>query len=185
MIVYTVTDETKAAVVAALAAHGSDCLALAGLGRIAKEDSALATGAIVAVWPADADGMYRIALNDAAGMIVWRAYMCAEIAAGRGKRRNVGRYCDALGVEARTAHAYVVAAVKGTGMRPLAGDSWSEIRCGLHATATSRIRAGVGRARRGGDVRTLTKRSPRSASQCAASRRGSRSRRACSTSPCR
>jgi hypothetical protein len=118
MIVYTVNAETKGAMAAALAAHGTDRLTLAGLGRIARDDSALATSAIVVAWPADADGLCPIALNDTAGMIVWRVYMLAEIAAGRGKRRNIGRYCDALGVEVRTAHAYVVAAVKGTGMRP-------------------------------------------------------------------
>lgn len=126
MIVYTVNAETKGAMAAALAAHGTDRLTLAGLGRVARDDSALATGAIVVVWPADADGLCRIALNDTAGMIVWRVYMLAEIAAGRGKRRNIGRYCDALGVEVRTAHTYVVAAVKGTGMRPVAGDTWAD-----------------------------------------------------------
>jgi hypothetical protein len=126
MIIYTMTAQTKAAMVAALEAHGADRLALAGLGRVSKDDCALATAAIVSVWPADADGMYRVALKATAGLIAWRTYMLAEIAAGCGKRRNIGRYCDALGVEVYTAYDYVVAALKGTGMRPLAGISWSD-----------------------------------------------------------
>jgi hypothetical protein len=126
MIVYTMNADTKGAVVAALAAHGTDRLAMVGLGRVARDDSALATGAIVGAWPADADGLYRIALTATAALILWRAFMCAEIAAGRGKRRDIGRYCDALGVEVYTAYEYVVAALKGTGMRPLAGVGWSD-----------------------------------------------------------
>jgi hypothetical protein len=126
MIVFTMDAVTKAAVVAALEAHGADTLTLVGLGRVRAEDSALATGAVMSVWPADDDGKFRIALTDTAGVIAWRAYMAAEIAADRGKRMHLGRYGDALGVDFRTDYKYVAEAVKGTGLRPVSGASWSD-----------------------------------------------------------
>ncbi len=126
MIVFTMDAVTKAAVVAALEVHGADNLTLVGLGRVRAEDSALAAGAVMSVWPADDDGKFRVALTDTAGLIAWRAYMAAEIAAGRGKRMHLDRYGDALGVNFFTDHQYVVAAVKGTGLRPLSGSSWSD-----------------------------------------------------------
>ena len=43
-----------------------------GLKRLRREDSPLAVLAVVSVWPADADGFYRIALSDHAAAIVYR-----------------------------------------------------------------------------------------------------------------
>jgi triphosphoribosyl-dephospho-CoA synthetase len=57
------------AVAAAISAYGTDRLATAGLGRVRREDSALARSGIVGSWPADQDGMCRVALSDHAGMI--------------------------------------------------------------------------------------------------------------------
>jgi hypothetical protein len=129
MILFTTNAETKDSMVAALAAHGTDRLAVAGLGRVRREDSALATGAVIAAWPADDDGSYRIALNDPAAMIAWRAFILAEIAAGRGERtKHRAGYCAALGIQTEPAYEYACAAAKGYGVRPCADadhDSWS------------------------------------------------------------
>ncbi len=126
MIVYTMTAQTKAAIVAALAAHGADRLAVAGLGRVLRGDSALTTAAFLSAWPVDPDGKYRVALNVAAGMIAWRAYILEEIALGRGRRDNIAAYCQALGIETRQAFHYVMAVLKGSGMRACAFGCWSE-----------------------------------------------------------
>lgn len=130
MINYVMNSKTKAAVVAALAEHGTDRLTMLGLGRIRREDCALATATVLSAWPADADGMYRVALSDTAALIVWRAYILAEIAAGRGRRADLDGYCARLGVRTEPAYEYVVAAVRGCGIRirPCADadhDSWS------------------------------------------------------------
>ena len=130
MINFVMNSETKAAIVAALAEHGADRLALVGLGRIRREDSALATSSILMAWPADGDGLHRVALSDTAALIVWRAYILAEIAAGRGRRADLDGYCASLGVETEPAYDYVVAAVRGCRIRirPCADadhDSWS------------------------------------------------------------
>ncbi|MBB5046855.1 hypothetical protein HNR60_001604 [Rhodopseudomonas rhenobacensis] len=128
MIIYTMTQETKTALVAALRAHGTDPLATCGLGRIRRDDDALATEGIVAAWPADADGMYRIALDDKSGLLAWRCYMLAEIAAGRGRLADRDDYESALGISTVPAFEYVCAAAKGRGVRPCRDadhDFWS------------------------------------------------------------
>lgn len=126
MIRYTMTTETKDALHAALQAHGADHLAPAGLGRVSRDDSALATAAIIGAWPADADGMHRLALNDEAGLIAWRAYILAEIAARRGRRADIAKYGADLGVQTEDAYDYVTTVVRGTGLRPCTGIYWSE-----------------------------------------------------------
>lgn len=123
------TLEKRAAMVVALQAHGTDRLSVAGLGRVHRNDSALVTAAIVSVWPAEADGTLKVALTDVAGFIAWRAFILAEIAAGRGKRSDIAGYCATLGVETREAYEYVCVAAKGHGVRPCADadhDDWSE-----------------------------------------------------------
>ena len=128
MIVFTMTDTTKAAMVAALAAHGTDRLAVLGLGRVQREDSALATGAVMAAWPMDQDGLHRVHVSDDAGYIAWRAFIIAEIAAGRGLREKLDGYREALGIETRPAYDYVCLATKGLGIRPCKDadhDEWS------------------------------------------------------------
>ncbi|MGY0572794.1 hypothetical protein ACTGJ9_018365 [Bradyrhizobium sp. RDM12] len=126
MIIYTVDAKIKAALVASLTAHGTDRLVLAGLGRVSRENSAAATASIIAVWPAEPEGSYRIALSDVAGYIVWRAYICAEIGAGRGRREDIAKYQAALGVQTKAAYSYVAAIAKGSSMRPCCGSAWSD-----------------------------------------------------------
>ncbi|UYO45727.1 hypothetical protein KQX63_06855 [Rhodopseudomonas palustris] len=118
MILYTVTEETRDAVVAALGAHGSDRLATIGIGRIRREDSVPVTAAIVAAWPADDDGLHRIWLSNTAGYIAWRAFILGEIAAGRGLRSAIDSYKAALGIETVPAFDYVCSVVQGKGLRP-------------------------------------------------------------------
>lgn len=130
MFVFTMNSTTTEAMIAALAAHGTDRLAVVGLGRVARDDSALATGALMSVWPADEDGMYRVALSDNAGLIAWRAFIIAEIAAGRGLQdKHLSGYRAALGIETEPAYDYACAAAKDFGVRPCADadhDSWSD-----------------------------------------------------------
>ncbi|TWI70544.1 hypothetical protein IQ16_03717 [Bradyrhizobium huanghuaihaiense] len=126
MIIFSVSREFKAALVAGLTAHGTDRLVLAGLGRVSRENSAAAIAAVIAAWPAEPDGRYRIALSDVAGYIVWRSFVCSEIALGRGKRDDVATYRAALGIETKAAYDYVAAVVKGSRMRPCSGRTWSD-----------------------------------------------------------
>ena len=129
MILFTMNAATTEATMAALAAHGADRLAVVGLGRITRDDSAPATGGLMKVWTPDDDGLYRVALNDNAGLIAWRSFIIAEIAAGRGLRdKHLAGYRAALRVETEPAYHYVCAAAKGYGVRPCADadhDSWS------------------------------------------------------------
>ncbi|WP_340672385.1 hypothetical protein [Bradyrhizobium ottawaense] len=126
MIIFSVNREFKAALVAGLTAHGTDPLVLSGLGRMSRENSAAAIAAVIAAWPAEPDGRYRIALSDVAGYIVWRSFVCSEIALGRGKRDDVATYRAALGIQTKAAYDYVAAVVKGSRMRPCSGRTWSD-----------------------------------------------------------
>ncbi|MCU1349616.1 MAG: hypothetical protein JWO56_2646 [Acidobacteria bacterium] len=114
MIVYRLAPETAAAMAEALRAHGADRLAVAGLGAVRREDTALPTAAVVEAWP-ETDGVRRVALSDAAGAIAWRAFVLAEVAAGR--MRLLRWYEETLGVEMRPAYGYVCAVMKGSGHR--------------------------------------------------------------------
>lgn len=126
MIIFFVNREFKAALVAGLKTHGTDRLVLAGLGHMSRENSAAAIAAVIAAWPAEPDGRYRIALSDVAGYIVWRSFVCSEIALGRGKRDDVATYRAALGIQTTAAYDFVAAVVKGSRMRPCSGRTWSD-----------------------------------------------------------
>lgn len=126
MIIFSVDQESKAALIASLTAHGTNRLVLAGLGRVPRENSAAAIASIIAAWPQEPNGLYQIALGDMAGYIVWRAFVCSEIAAGRGKRDDIATYRSALGVQTVAAYDYVAAVVKGSRMRPCTDRTWSD-----------------------------------------------------------
>jgi hypothetical protein len=130
MIVYTVNAETKAEIIGALSAHGTDPRMSGALGRVKREDSPLAIAGIVEAWPADADGRYRISLSYTAGTLVWRAYAIAYIARGgnHGRLGSIRWFEDVLGVATEPAYEYVCHQVKGRGVRPCANASrmsWS------------------------------------------------------------
>jgi hypothetical protein len=119
MIIYTLSAETKAAIIVALVNHGADPRMSGALDRVPREETPLALSGIITAWPTDANGMFRISLSDVAGALVWRAYVIAEIAAGRGRMFDIVSYADRVGVETSPAYDYVKAQMKGRGVRPV------------------------------------------------------------------
>lgn len=146
MIIFSVSREFKAALVAGLTAHGTDRLVLAGLGRVSRENSAAAIAAVIAAWPAEPDGRYRIALSDVAGYIVWRSFVCSEIALGRGKRDDVATYRAAPGIETKAAYDYVAAVVKAAACGRAPAERGLTIRGGWSLAPKSKSLARVGRS---------------------------------------
>jgi hypothetical protein len=129
MITITATNETKASLADALTAHLTDDRLTLGLKRLRREDKPLTVLAMVSPWPADADGFYRIALSDHAGVIAYRAFMMAEINAGRGRLSSMDDYHDLLAIETEPAYEFVCLLTKGRGIRPCSDadhDSWSK-----------------------------------------------------------
>jgi hypothetical protein len=59
MIVYTLTAETKAELVAALVEYGADPRMSGALGRVPREESPLALSGIITAWPTNADDLQR------------------------------------------------------------------------------------------------------------------------------
>jgi len=103
-ITFTVTIDTRDQIAAAFVAHAADERMGGALGRIKKSDHPLMTANLMRHWPADADGLCRILLNDVAGTLVWRAMAIADMAAGRDIRSDLaGR----LGVRVEDAFVYV------------------------------------------------------------------------------
>ncbi|HEX7883559.1 MAG TPA: hypothetical protein VF499_12560 [Afipia sp.] len=129
MIIYTMTAEAKTASVAALNAHAEDPRLPGALGRVSRQDAPPFLSDFISVWPAEADGRYRIALPDVAGVLVWRAHAIAEIAAGRGRLADLADYQAALGIdETQPAFDYVCHQMKRRYIRPCATadhDSWT------------------------------------------------------------
>jgi hypothetical protein len=130
MLTITVTAETKALLLAALDAHATD--GAIGLKTRRRDEDPRIVAPVVAAWPADADGMYRIALSLRDLTILWRAYSLAEIAAGRGQRAAAHEYAAALGltigVDLVDAYGYVAQRLAGSGVRGVNGsrDGWTK-----------------------------------------------------------
>jgi hypothetical protein len=114
MITFTVTPEIRDEIAVALVAHASDPRMASALGRVKKADHPLMTAGLVRFWPADADCRCRIALNDVAGTLVWRAMAVADIVAGRDITADLaGR----LGVTVEDAFDYVLKCASKVGHR--------------------------------------------------------------------
>jgi hypothetical protein len=104
MITFTVNPEIRDEIAVALVARASDPRMAGALGRVKKADHPLMTAGLVRFWPADADCRCRIALNDVAGTLVWRAMAVADIIADRDITADLaGR----LGVTVEDAFDYV------------------------------------------------------------------------------
>ncbi|HEX7883583.1 MAG TPA: hypothetical protein VF499_12695 [Afipia sp.] len=129
MIVYTVTEAVRDAIVAALNAHAEHPSLFGALGRITREDNPKVLAGFISIWAADADGKYRIARSDVGGALIWRAHAIAEIAAGRGRLADLADYKAVLGIdETQPAFDYVCHQMKRRCIRPCATadhDSWT------------------------------------------------------------
>jgi hypothetical protein len=129
MIIYTVTKAVRDAIVAALIAHAEDPRMGGALRRVSRQDSPAVLAGIISAWPAEADGRFRIALPDVPGTLVWRAYVIAEITAGRGRLSVVDEYAAKFGIDhPKPAFEYVCSKMRGRGVRPCASakhDSWA------------------------------------------------------------
>jgi hypothetical protein len=126
VIIFKVTAETKTAISTALRGHAGDASITLGVGkRDIRENAPVVVAHIIDVWPGESDETYRVALNDNAGLIAYRALMRAEIVAGRGLKRDEEQYETTLGVEFCDARDYVKALGKGHGFRPVSGEKWS------------------------------------------------------------
>ncbi|MEH2512229.1 hypothetical protein V1291_003583 [Nitrobacteraceae bacterium AZCC 1564] len=107
MVIFSMSEDTKSRILAALDAHGNAPLATASRRRIKFRDFPWVTREVMAPWPADEDGIHRVVMTDVAAAITWRAFVLAEIAAGRGCRSDLNEYRTLLGIETRPAFDYV------------------------------------------------------------------------------
>jgi hypothetical protein len=133
MMQIAVTAETQAFLLAALNAHATDDAI--GLKSRRRNDDPRIVAPVVAAWPADADGLFRIALSLRDLTIVWRSYSLAEIAAGRGLRADAVEYAAKLGLKVGTeadlgpAYDYVADRLRGHRVRAVDGDrkNWTKL----------------------------------------------------------
>lgn len=131
MIIFNLTSQAKTRIATAIRTIDGDEPLLSGaIGRRAKTDAPIILAGVIDVWPADSDGIHRVALSDAAGAVVWRAFAVTEITAGRGRLKAVDEYTALFGIRhPEPAYEYVCAQMKGRGIRPCSDvdhDDWAE-----------------------------------------------------------
>lgn len=130
MMTITITAATQALLLAALDAHATDDAI--GLKTRRRDEDPRIVAPVVAAWPADADGLFRIALSLRDLTIVWRAYSLNEIAAGRGLCNDADEYGAKLGLtenDLTPAYGYVADRLRGHGVRAVDGDrrNWTKL----------------------------------------------------------
>lgn len=126
MIILNVTDEMKTALLDALRNCANDSTITLGISkRDIRENAPVVIAKIIDVWPPEVGGSYKLAFNDVAGLIAYRALMLAEIAAGRGLKCDKKYYETNLGIEFSNAKSYAKALGKEHGFRPVSGERWS------------------------------------------------------------
>jgi hypothetical protein len=118
MISFRTGASTRDALATALRSYQDDPRLRAGLKGLTRDEAPVILSHVVAVWPAEADGSFRLAFSDNGGEVVWRAFCLAEIAAGRGLRQNSGSYEKSLGVTLEPAFEAVCALTHGLSIRP-------------------------------------------------------------------
>jgi hypothetical protein len=97
-----------------------------------RDDDPRTIAPTVAAWPADADGLFRIALPHRDLTILWRAWALAAIAAGRGARAAADEYAAKLnltiGPDLTDAYDYVATRLAGRGVHGTNGSrtGWTQ-----------------------------------------------------------
>jgi hypothetical protein len=125
-----VADTTRQTLLAALDAHAMDHSIGVKIRR--RDEDRRTIAATVAAWPADADGLFRIALPHRDLTILWRAWALAEIAAGRGARAAADEYAAKLNLtiapDLTDAYDYVAARLAGSGVHGTNGSrtGWTQ-----------------------------------------------------------
>jgi hypothetical protein len=132
MNICSISKSTLECVIAALRVHQDDPRMVGGLpAKVKREEMPASLAHLCEVWPADADGTYRIALSDVSVALVWRAYAIAEIVAGRGRLATLDEHSKALGIpNFDPAFDYVCDQMRGRGVRPCSDayrDSWTDV----------------------------------------------------------
>ena len=126
MIILNVTDEMKTALSDALRNCANDSTITLGISkRDIRENAPVVIAQIIDVWPPEIGGSYKLAFNDVAVLIAYRALILSEIVAGRGLKRDKKYYETNLGIEFSNAKSYVKALGKKHGFRPVSGERWS------------------------------------------------------------
>jgi hypothetical protein len=120
----TMTADTKAALDAALVAYHQDPRVTLGLKNLRGAHATLPP--VVAVWPADKDGFFRLSLTENEFLIAWRCYAIAEIVAGRGKLEDAASYAAPLGIALEPAIEYVGKLLAPRGIGAVRGGCFTE-----------------------------------------------------------
>ncbi|OYU91972.1 MAG: hypothetical protein CFE29_03755 [Bradyrhizobiaceae bacterium PARB1] len=126
MRIFKTTVQVRDYIAEALRDRADHDMLTAGLGRVESSDRPGLLPYAIDSWDPDANGICEIKMRDQAGLIAWRAFVLAELAAGRGRLSDLPAIEKKLGIEeTEPAFDFVKAVVKGSGARPTDGYSWS------------------------------------------------------------